>query len=745
MNWFKISQFFATKEPTDSPIRQPLKKSKPAKAPPGEQANLEQQMGLNQQQPQPQLPAPPQVQQPEVNVVDQIPQDNMAPQVDPQMQEQPMVPDQEPIPVEQNLPAENPVNQKVFEIPETNLAKFLKKMDRVNKYAVKAGQPPIEFKVIPDISEKPYDKEIKLPNGTIGYMPARTIRLSGEPPTPKGTAVRTLRDEQGNILRDEMGQKIQKEFTYKLVASIEWLPVDPPREVTENPYTGTVFQNAQELQEFVGQQSEPDLWESGLKRNKQGAKVLTASYEGKYKNNVDHIPGAPEIPIDPRFNYTSPLLCHHCWVKKRGGSGRKYGFVAVEFDPDQLQGRQPTEEEVAKGKQIQVGSTCMKGHAADLKFLSELQNFRSDATGQMDVDKMRQSDSFGGGWQSWPKSFVQVLSNALEQKASTGRINTWRLRSWFGVFNDPDKDRTPVWGEPSEGAVQKATEIKDWWKGRENEPGLDRYDRNIANMAHQDKLGMDRFSIISKMVEDYDRAMAPKPEPIVEEPAIEEPAFRQPTMEDRNIKFDDVMTVPDGGSFRAKLTYVDSIEKSSRYGRGSSPYFLNQFTDEAGNKFSSFSKEPFKAEKGSQVYVEGIKVSYSRRWKNTQLKNVSNMAPEAAPIAEPEPMPEPVAQPMPEAPVEPIQSTEPGQRSLSDYVGKLNKGMKERLMSQDATKKMTPEKAIPIYMSAIKKRNPSFPSDIWQKSLMNIYNRDGQDALFKLLDNMPNLFPDTKY
>jgi len=805
----------------------------------------------------------------DVDVVDQIPRNNMAPPVDdtvnteePIQEEQPQLPgigempiEQEEMSIEQNLPKENPINQKIVEIPDSRLEYFIKRMARINKKADKAHQPHLEFEVIPKPPEPAYDKEIKLPNGSSVYMPARTIRIKGEIPIPKGIIPRTLRDDNRQPLRDTNGQIITQDFMYKIVGEIEnFLPVEPPKKVQTNQ-AGQPWDSVNEVQQWISQQDEPSLWVVYKGNTDFGTNKLVAYYLGKWKNKV--VPTS-NVPLDPRFDQMPPALCEHCMNIRE----RVKGFVVVEFDPKKLNGRDPSPQEVAQGKQILMGSGCLSGQLDELAFVNSIKKFKIQANEEIDANNVTLNKQFGGGWRSWPKNFIEVLSNAIEMKKRKGMLRTSTLGYYYSTW-DPNATRVVPWGQPSPESVQKAKEIKDWWKSRDNEPGLDRTDKNIANMSHQETLGMNNFYILNRMIGEYDSAhVSPEEKARQEAEKLEQQRLMEQREEQRRLRIqqeeqergqvDDVPAAGIGQSFRAKFQFLSSVRKDGRYGtyylvtfkdrsgnkyatfnktnfnatpnsvvtieatmgekdrrygttkltkvkllgevpaqaeqpaqpaqpaigapaqeaggdisqigvgddfkmrvrytgsemkntrRGEpvAPYYLNKFEDSLGHKLYNFSTEEFNAGVGAEVFVSGTKVRYNRVYGN-QVKNLK-ITEEAAPT-QPTEAPvgnaptildeEPVA-----PPVEPKAPVEEKPKTSMELAKSFGEELKKRVTTRDMSKRISVEEALPIYLKSLKNIKPSFDADAWAISLKRMYETNGQEYLFKMIDRMPGMF-----
>ena len=467
---------------------------------------------------------------------------------------------------------------------------------------------------------------------------------------------------------------------------------------------------------------------------------------------------------------------------------------------------------------------------------------------------------------------MEVLSNALEMKRQRGMLRTSTLGYYYSTWN-PNAESVVPWEKPSPETIQRATEIKEWWKSRDNEPGIDRTDKNIANMSHQDTLGMNNFYILNRMIAEYDKAhISPEEKARQEQEKLEQQRLIEQREEQRKLRMeqeeqqrrlrmereeqergiiDDKPRVPVGSAFKAKFKFLASVRKDGRYGtyylvtfedrsgnkyatfskatfnatpnsivsiqavlgetnakfrstkltkvkllkegpvapvieevaedttqeaeanndisqivageefkmrikftgsemkntrRGQpvTPYYLNKFEDTLGHKLYNFATEEFNAGVGDEIFVSGTKVRYNRAYGN-QVKNLQLTQEPATGVTETPTIPDTkskITEPEPAAPepAAPEPTTPEAPKTLTETAKTFGEELKKRVTTRDMSQRITIEEAIPIYLQSLKNIKPSFNSDAWAISLKKMYEDNGQEYLFKMIDRMPGMF-----
>ena len=611
--------------------------------------------------------------------------------------------------IEKGLEIVNPIKQKRFSIPLSKLKTLQSSMRKISDYKNEQGQAPLSVRYItqdgrPTTDPVPYQKEITYRDGTKAYYDFVDIILEGDPPNPLGDTVKPVRDAEGNLVRGLDGRPKTKEVIYQLIAYLYLAPVEGYEPKEER------FPTYQEAANHAAAQGDP-LWAAGQTKKKDaktGEVFYPSTYRGVWRSVIEPYPNTPTI--DDRFKQGNPLDCDHCGRAKRGKSARKKVFVAIEYPAEQLrtvrgERREPTPEEAAKGKQVQIGTKCVAKHQKALDFIHNLEKLKLNA---LNTEKTgRESDSFGGSSRS-PKDLKQVLTNYLAAKNfSPGRRGNWYKRRFGGNFSPSElkkfksfyfgqkrsdimkaladgQDPKPFpWGETSDDHEQQADAILNWWKEKEFDPTVDIADKkglednNLISIAMHGQITSKYFEKIMALEQgynreqrrvrmeeeekvraeeekvraqeqlegDYDRAHIDNEtfnaRRIQEEEAAAGRAARVEELGAQGVTLSDIGQIPTNGEFTSQFENIGTKEGGT--GRYSDFKGEDGLTYRVFDKYKQQRREPkYDFQPGETYVLKGRKGEYSNKWKNAPLNGVEVVGPDA-------PAPEVV----PEAPIEP--------------------------------------------------------------------------------------------
>ncbi len=462
--------------------------------------------------------------------------------------------------IEKGMEVVNPIPQREFSIPAAYLPRLQSSIKKITDYRDEQGQAPMAIRFITEDgvpSSKPviYQKEAQSPGGETFFVDYLDFVLEGEPPNPLGDTVKKIKNQDGSVSR--------KEVIYQIIAFLELLPVEGFEPKEER------FPTQEKAARHVAAQGDP-LWAAG-KKNKDkntGEVFFPSTYKGKWRTVIERYPNTPVI--DDRFKQGNPLDCDHCGRAMRGKTARKSVFVAIEYPAEQLrtqkgERREPTPAESSRGKQVQIGTSCVSKHRKALDFIHDLENLKIRANSTENIG--RDSNAFGGSMKA-PKSLPQVMSNYLAaRKYSPGRGGNWFKRRWGGEFSPsdlkkfksyyfghkrsamraaaiemwkyerdmedwekearkaavngvqaPTKPLGPPagpepfpWKETSEDDDQKAEDIINWWKEKKDDPTIDLGEEeglethNTTSIALNGKINSKYFEKMVEMVRSYEK------------------------------------------------------------------------------------------------------------------------------------------------------------------------------------------------------------------------------------------------
>ena len=340
----------------------------------------------------------------------------------------------EDIKIEPGLEVKNPIKQRHFSIPASKLKNLESALKKIADYKDEQGEAPMAVRYItedgkPTSAPVPYQKEVTLPSGDTAYFDFVDILLEGEPPNPLGDTIKTIKQPDGST--------IQREVIYQIIAFLYLAPIEgyEPQEVR--------FPTYEQAAQHAAAQGDP-LWQAGKTKKvdkNTGEAFYPSTYKGVWRSIIEPYPNTP--PVDERFKQGNPLECDHCGIAKRGQSARKKVFVAIEYPAEQLrtikgERREPTPEEAARGKQVQIGTRCVSKHQDALKFIKDLEKLKISAINTESVG--RESDSFGGTMKA-PKSLPDVLSNYLaarDKYRGKGYNGSWYRRAYGNGLKPQD-------------------------------------------------------------------------------------------------------------------------------------------------------------------------------------------------------------------------------------------------------------------------------------------------------------------
>ena len=716
---------------------------------------------------------------------------------------------------DQQVPVSNSID-KNFVIPYLDTRDYKKKIGglegtlaKLNEVAKKRGYDPIRFTVNPEHNEfwrimgEPSETiELKDKLGNISYIPAARVTISGDLPLPQGSAFKKVRDENGKLVKDKNGKNVEEILGYKIIASVDHYPIREPAHLEQDAQTGGIFivslpqeiasQHTNRLtniqskirrrKDYVGDEGFKDYVGIPVQNETEGKTFLAQNGLtddlGEWKNTVDRFPGSPKI--DDRFWFSSPLFCEHCRSRKRGLTARAITYVANEYDPDLLESGQISQQDILKGKQSQLGTTCVSGQKNAFNFINRLERLKKKM--QKTETKARKSDSYGGKASLLPKDMKQVLAHINANYRSTGRISGWRVSNYLSYLNSKNP-RVPTWGVPTQEDYDMANRALSYWK--EKEPYAQGQERNLVHLSLQNKVNrrdidksaellkgyIDSLKVPEKEENRLDEPISPIREPIApvvpERPAIPE---EQVAPEEQESNFVGEVGQP-------ILTRVKILSTEKKHARSGNAYYLVHMEDPNGNKITSFF---FQKEDPAQTIGLGNEFNFygkvekhvspkSRRgnWYNDQKggksttiytvrgeptvvpdEDVNNYKDKAGEHFYP-------GRPAEEAPVEDItenipgitedtpieeEAKEPKLNPLAEYVKMLGDEAEKRIIVQG----FDPEELelIPAFLGAIEKKDPSFRGKrkIYEKQLQFILRNQGKEELVKQLKNLYKMF-----